>query len=158
MIQKNNISYNISILKMSDNDILSTAEIEKLCFEEPWSVNSLKSCLNNKIYHFYVAKLNFKVLGYAGMYVIFEQAYICNVAVLPVFRGNGIGKNLIKTLLDLCVLKKVESISLEVRQSNNIAIKLYDSLGFQIVGKRKNFYRYPSEDALIMTKYFKIEK
>lgn len=126
--------------------------IEKHCFATPWSVQQVKSSGDTTV--FFTANEDGKVVGYAGMYTVLDEGYVTNIGVLPDHRKKGIGKALTNQLIDYSVSQKLAFLSLEVRVSNTPAINLYTSLGFKEVGKRKNFYSNPKEDALIMTRYF----
>ena len=101
-----------------------------------------------------MAKADGKTVGYGGMYTVLDEGYITNIGVMPDYRRRGIGAKLVSKLIDYSVRNSLSFLSLEVRVSNIAAIKLYDSFGFKEVGKRKNFYSNPKEDALIMTRYF----
>lgn len=142
----------IKISNATKNDIPAIANIEKLSFSTPWSENAIRESMNAGT-AFYIARKNDVVVGYMGLSKIAGEGYVTNIAVLPQYRQQGIGK----TLLDYAIkdsLAKLEFISLEVRVSNVAAISLYESFGFEKVGLRKCFYTNPSEDALIMTKNF----
>lgn len=148
----------IVIAKMQDENILDVVNIEEICFAHPWSKKSLKEQLENDLSHFFVAKdIDGMVIGYAGMQAIAGEGYVTNIAVLPQYRGKGIGARLVKQLIDITNNLKLDFISLEVRPSNTVATALYNKYGFKEVGRRKNFYRSPTEDGLIMT-YTRIEK
>lgn len=148
----------IVIDKIQAENISDVAEIEKICFAHPWSEKSLKEQLKNDISHFFVAKdMDGTAIGYAGMQAIVGEGYVTNIAVLPQYRGRGIGSCLVKQLIDTTNDLKLDFISLEVRPSNTVAIALYEKYGFKEAGRRKNFYRSPTEDGLIMT-YTRIEK
>lgn len=149
---------NIKIVTMKKDHIDKLAELEQICFKEPWSRDSLLAELDNKNSYFIVAVQDNNILGYAGMYCILDEGYITNVAVSPLFRGNGIGKRLLNNLLDHAKKSKFSFITLEVRASNFIAINLYNSLGFSQMGIRKNFYKKPLEDAILMTKHLNLTK
>ena len=150
----NNLSNcNVDILTMSSEDIDTICQLEQICFSQPWSRQSLMSSLENPESYFIVAKLNKNIAGYAGMYTVAGQGYIYNIAVFPEFRNIGIGKNLLKHLELYSIEKKLEFISLEVRESNKIARSMYENSGFKYMGTRKNFYKNPVENAIIMTKY-----
>lgn len=95
-----------------------------------------------------------KVAGYIGVYVVLESCYVNNIAVFPEYRRKGVGTALLKMAMLTADAMGTDFISLEVRKSNTEAISLYESLGFEEMGLRKNFYRHPTEDALIMTKLF----
>ena len=134
------------------DDIANIALIEKECFSSPWSENAiLESMLSTT--SFYVARENGIVTGYMGLSQIAGEGYITNIAVLPQYRGKGIGSALLEYVISHCK-NNLEFISLEVRISNNKAISLYEKFGFEHVGLRKRFYTNPQEDAIIMTKTF----
>ena len=92
-----------------------------------------------------------QVLGYAGLHDIVGEGYVDNIAVFPQFRGQGIGEALTRALIEYMRCAALEFLTLEVRASNLPAISLYEKLGFRQEGRRKNFYRHPTEDARIMT-------
>ena len=138
------------IVRMGAEHISEIAELEKLCFSEPWSENSLREEINNQDACFLVAVCGGKVLGYAGMHTPSGDCYVDNIAVFPQCRKLGIGLALTSALIDEA-MKLGDFISLEVRESNVPAISLYEKLGFKIQGKRKNFYTNPREDAFIYT-------
>jgi ribosomal-protein-alanine N-acetyltransferase len=129
------------------------AEIEKHCFSTPWTEEQISSSTDSTV--FFVAKIEEKIVGYGGMYTVLNEGYVTNIGVLPQFRRKGIGKSLVEKLLDYSKEKNLEFLTLEVRVSNKAATNLYKSFGFESVGNRKNFYSNPTEDALIMTRYFK---
>ena len=144
---------NMLIIKASDEHIKSIAHIERECFSTPWSEDSIKDAIRNDNNYTVIFFENGVVKGYAGMYHVCSEGYINNIAVLPEYRGNKIGTMLLKNLINYSNYNKLEFLSLEVRKSNLIAIKIYKNFGFDIVGKRKNFYSNPFEDAVIMTKW-----
>ena len=142
------------IVEMTSEHISEIALLEKGCFSSPWSENSLSEELNNESSHFIVA-VSDNVLGYIGVQEICGEAYITNIAVFKEYRRSGIGRNLLKSAIDGAVSRNCEFITLEVRESNKSAISLYESEGFEIAGKRKNFYSEPTENGIIFTKYFR---
>ena len=146
----------VDIIKMTDEHISGVALLEKECFGEcAWSENSLKESLQTDGASFFVALCGGVVAGYVGMNTVLDDGYITNVAVGGKFRRRGIADRLI-TRLDECMTeKKLSFISLEVRVSNAPAISLYEKNGYKNLGRRKNFYRLPTEDAYIMTKHSK---
>lgn len=125
-------------------------EIEKACFSSPWSIQDLEAQTDNENSHFLVALVDGKVAGYMGLQIFSGEGYVTNVAVLPEYRGQGIAKALIAKQFE----NKMDFITLEVRESNNPAINLYKKMGFENVGIRPKFYSNPTENAVIMTKYF----
>ena len=138
---------------MTESDIKGIAELEKECFSEPWSEESLKDELTNNTARFYVLRDNEKLLGYIGSNNICGEVYITNVAVSSDYRGKGYGKRLVNHLLKQSELENALFVTLEVRESNKNAISLYERCGFKKIGERKNFYSKPTEDALIYTYY-----
>lgn len=143
---------NIKIIPMSSMHIPKLAELEKICFSQPWSEKSLEEELDNHTAHFIVAvNQNEKIMGYMGSFVVCESCYVSNIAVFPDFRRKGVGRALIKATFRMAHKEGAESVSLEVRPSNEAAIALYTSMGFEEVGLRRNFYRDPAEDGLILT-------
>lgn len=145
------------IFPMSEEHLDSLAELEKICFSQPWSKQALAEELENDSALFFVAETDGVVSGYVGLMITAGQSYITNVAVFPKFRRMGIAKMLFERLFSIAEKYELEFISLEVRPSNEDAVSLYKSLGFEEIGLRKKFYRNPTEDALIMTKIFLLE-
>ena len=144
----------IEIVQMTDEHIPSIAQLEKECFGEcAWSENSLRESLQTDGASFFVALCDGKIAGYVGMNIVLDEGYITNVAVSGNFRRKGIADGLIARLDECMEQKKLSFISLEVRVSNSPAICLYEKNGYKNLGVRKNFYRLPTEDAYIMTKY-----
>ena len=143
----------VEIVRMRDEHISRIAELEKICFAEPWSENSLREELNNPDAYFLTALSDGEVLGYAGMHLSFGDGYVDNIAVFPEFRGKHVGEMLTSALAEKAA-QEGRFITLEVRESNVPAIRLYEKLGFVPAGKRKNFYTAPREDAVIYTRTF----
>lgn len=144
----------MEVIKMTEAHVSSIAELEKLCFQNPWSVNSIASELRNPLSVWLVAVEHGEVLGYVGSQSVLDGADMMNIAVHPTHRSKGVGYTLISSLIDQLREKNVISLSLEVRVSNESAIRLYRKMGFEVVGKRPGYYRNPREDAFIMRKEF----
>lgn len=140
------------IRKMTQADVPAIAELEKICFSDPWSENSIASELDNRLSYWLVAEENDKVVGYVGSQSVLDSADMMNVAVDPEYRKQGIGEALVGELLVHLKEKKIISLFLEVRVSNMPAIALYEKLGFTVAGRRPKYYRNPREDALILRK------
>lgn len=138
------------IRTFEEKDIDQIFNIETLCFATPWTKDSLLEELKNKFARYVVAVSNNIVIGYAGLWVIFDEGHITNIAVHPEFRGVKIGETLLKSLTSLCKKENVTSLTLEVRKSNIIAQNLYKKFGFVSEGVRKGYYGDNKEDALIM--------
>lgn len=148
------ISTNAEIVPMAENHIKEIAEIESLCFSQPWSEKSLKDELTNENAHFLAAVFENKVIGYIGIIEICGEADITNVAVSPAYRRCRIGEKLLSFAEEGAKQRGCDSITLEVRVSNEAAISLYSKNGYKNTGIRKGFYDRPKEDALLMTKIF----
>ena len=138
--------------EMKAEHVPQVAELEKLCFADPWSENSVASELNNIWSYWVVALWDDAVVGYIGSQSSCDETDVMNVAVHPDFRRKGIAESLIETLIMELKNRGSHALMLEVRASNAPAIALYEKLGFQQVGCRKNYYRNPKEDALILRK------
>lgn len=138
------------ICPMAETDCEQTEILMKECFSVPWSVDALKEMFHTKGYCSFLAKEETEVIGYIGMKVVLDEADITNVAVLPAYRKKGIARKLLQQLLDEARQQGIYSIYLEVRDSNAAAITLYKHAGFKEVGKRKNYYEHPQEDARLM--------
>lgn len=129
------------------NDVF---EIEKACLSNPWSREDIAAQIDCPTSHFLVAVVSGKVAGYMGLQIFSGEGYVTNVAVLQQYRGQGIAKALISKQFE----NEMDFITLEVRESNTPAISLYEKTGFEKIGIRPNFYSNPTENAVIMTKYF----
>ncbi len=141
----------MKIRRASFEDLDSLVMIESSSFSTPWSKAALGVELSiNDTARYFVAEKEDKVVGYGGMWVIIDEAHITNLAVLSEYRGQGIGKKLVSILLEQALLEKCRTATLEVRVSNIIARRLYESMGFAPVGIRPKYYSDTSEDALIM--------
>jgi len=146
---------NLTIAQMQQEHVQSIADLEKMCFSTPWSYEQIAEELTNDTAFFFVAlDEDEDVIGYIGVSVVADSCFVNNIAVYPGCRRQGVGTALMKIAIMTADARGTDFISLEVRESNYAAIALYESLGFEVMGKRKNFYRRPQEDALIMTKIF----
>jgi len=137
---------------MIPSDVAAIAELEKVCFSDPWSADSIAYELVNPLSYWLVAELDGVVAGYVGSQSVLDAADMMNIAVAPNYRKRGIGQALVNALTDYLSKNNVIALLLEVRVSNRPAISMYEKLGFQQVGKRPNYYRNPREDALILRK------
>ena len=145
----------VRILPMTADHLGEVAELERICFSMPWSRKMLAEELDNALSAFLVALDDEgRVAGYAGLQVVLDEGYITNVAVRPDCRRRGVAGKLLQVFLDFAQGNRLAFLTLEVRASNYDAIALYGSRGFRSVGRRKNYYEHPKEDALIMTREF----
>lgn len=142
----------IVIQKMSKEDVDQVARLERICFSDPWSKKTFIEELQFKLAIPLVAKLEKEVVGYTCLWHLDNQMELANFAVSPDYRSKGIGEKLMKRILLEAKEKGCKSIVLSVRESNKAGINLYTKFGFVEVGRRKKYYRLPTEDALAMVK------
>lgn len=139
---------------MKAKDIDAILEIERNSFSDPWSKRMFMSEMIDRGYNYtLVAELedSNELVGYCLYWIIFnDETHITNLAVKPSFRRKGLARYLIDTVIEISKAKRIESVTLEVRESNAAARSFYESLGFIQVGRRKNYYVKPTEDALIL--------
>ena len=141
----------ITIAAMRPEHIPQIAELERELFSVPWDEASLQSELDNPLSLWLVALRGEQVAGYVGSQTVLEESDMMNLAVRPEFRRQGLGRRLVNTLI-YELEQDSHCLLLEVRQSNEGAIALYRGLGFRQVGRRPNYYKRPTEDALILRK------
>ena len=143
------------LVPMSNENVADVAAVERECFSKPWTEQMLRDELDNMSASFIVAEAdNGRAIGYAGLTVVLDEGYITNVAVRPDCRKQGVAGKLLQVFLDFAQANHLAFLTLEVRASNYPAIALYGSRGFRGVGRRKNYYEHPREDAIIMTREF----
>ena len=144
----------IKVRRMTASDVNSICEIERECFTRPWNERNFLDSLNNGCSVFFVSVDGGIITGFIGADKVGGEVYISNVAVREKFRKRGVASALIDAMNSYCIDNNAEFITLEVRVSNTPAVNLYEKSGFENLGRRKNFYSAPNEDAFIMTKYF----
>ena len=145
----------MEIMKMNTAHVAAVAAIEKECFGmAAWSERSVASELDNKLALWLVALDGETVAGYVGSQTVCNETDMMNVAVTGAYRRRGLGEELVNALVEELKALESHSLTLEVRASNVPAIGLYEKLGFVQTGLRKNYYRNPREDALILRKEF----
>ena len=137
---------------MNESHIQPIAELEKICFTDPWSENSIRTELGNALSLWIVAEEEGNLAGYVGSQSVLGWADMMNLAVAPDYRRQGIGEKLVEELIFRLKANNVTCLTLEVRQSNIPAIQLYQKMGFTEVGRRPGYYHKPREDALILRK------
>lgn len=140
------------ISNMNESHVRQIAELEKLCFHDPWSENSIASELGNRLSVWLVALDEEKVVGYVGSQTVIDETDMMNIAVHPDYRNRGVATELIMELTQQLKKRGSRGLMLEVRESNSAAISLYKKHGFVQVGCRRNYYRNPRENALILRK------
>lgn len=140
----------IEIKPIDSNYVEKIAEMEKLCFSNPWSEQTLTSEMNDENARFFGAFVDGELGGYIGGRTVAEETEIFNVATKPEYRRMGLGKALIEEFVSASKKQNTNVIFLEVRTSNLSAINLYEKAGFVFCGLRKNYYTNPTENAILM--------
>ena len=138
--------------RMTLDDLPAVEEIERQSFTTPWPPNAYRSELeNNRLAHYIVARFDDQVVGFAGLWMMVDEAHITTFAVRHGWRRQGIGERLLLALLDVARSRHAQDATLEVRPSNFPARRLYEKYGFGLAGIRPRYYSDDNEDALIMT-------
>lgn len=138
----------MNIIKMTKEHAKELSKLDKICFNVPWSEQSFLEEAENKLAKYFVAEVDGKIIGYCGVWCVMDEGQITNIAVLPEYRRCGVASKLLERLI--CECEGLFQIVLEVRESNQSAIALYEKYDFKQVGMRKKFYHSPTENAIIM--------
>lgn len=138
------------VRRMNTLDIDGVLAVEQQSFTTPWSREGFVNEMNNELSYYLVMVEAGKIIGYAGMWLIVDEAHVTNVAVLPTYRGKRLGEKLMSALLEHAKNRGAVRMTLEVRASNTVAQGLYSKFGFTSQGRRRNYYTDTKEDALIM--------
>ena len=146
----------MTINPMKEDHVAQVAALERQCFADPWSEGSIASELDNPLSLWLVAEQDGAVCGYVGSQTVLDETDMMNIAVHPDCRRQGIATALIEELVARLKERGSHILRLEVRESNTPAIALYNSMGFTQLGIRKNYYRNPKENALILGKEWEI--
>lgn len=140
----------VTLSFMESKDIEQVVEVSNLSLKETWNKDSFTKEITNPMAKYLVAQADNKIIGFAGLWVICDEGHITNIAVHPQYRGNGIGSKLVESLINNSNSWYINSLTLEVRATNEIAQNLYKKYGFKEEGIRKNYYSDNKEDAIIM--------
>jgi [ribosomal protein S18]-alanine N-acetyltransferase len=137
---------------MTSDDVGAVHEIERLSFSTPWPAHAFEQELKgNRLARYVVARAGEQVVGFAGLWLMVDEAHVTTFGVHPDWRRQGIGRQLLLNLLELSITIGARRMTLEVRVSNEAAQGLYRGFGFDIVGRRARYYTDDGEDALVMT-------
>ena len=142
----------LEIIPMTPDHAPAVADLERVCFQDPWSERMILDELCNPLSLWLTALDGGTVAGYIGSQSVLDEADVMNLAVAPARRREGVGRALMRALTDALRQKGVAALLLEVRPSNEPALSLYRAEGFAEVGRRRNYYLHPKEDALILRK------
>lgn len=152
------MSRTFTIRQMQPRDCGRVAYIDEQCIRNAWSKEDFDSLFQYMENHYLVAECEHQIVGFVGLIQFVDSGDITHIAVLPEYRGNRIATALMKGMFLLAQKNGIESIHLEVRQSNQIAQKLYEQLGFERIHVRRQYYTNPVEDAVIMIRNLSEEK
>ena len=138
------------IRPMQETDIEAVVLIEQESFSIPWSKSAFIDEMSNEKAHYLVMEEDNRVIGYGGFWKILDEGHFTNLAITPEYRHRGLGKKLIEAMLNYGRTLGIDKVTLEVRETNENALRAYATLGFHIEGKRRRYYTNPDEDAMIM--------
>lgn len=145
-------SDNPIIREMTHKDIPEVLRIERELFSDPWPESMFHDDIRSNYSHPYVAQIDNEIAGYAILWVAPDEGHLTNMAVAKSFQRKAIAKRLLVYILNIAAGMSLAQIVLEVRPSNQPAISLYESYGFEPLAIRKKYYRKPAEDCLVMRK------
>jgi [ribosomal protein S18]-alanine N-acetyltransferase len=141
----------LEIAAMVLEDIPDVLKIEELSFPSAWPPNAFMNELrDNKLAHYFVGRLEGRIVAYGGVWVILEDSHVTTIAVHPDVRGQRLGEEILVHLLDEAIERDASWITLEVRETNDVAQKLYRKYGFTVVSTRRGYYTDNNESALVM--------
>ncbi|HUF50827.1 MAG TPA: ribosomal protein S18-alanine N-acetyltransferase [Longimicrobiales bacterium] len=140
----------IQLRDMAASDLPVVVAIERASYSVPWSEATFRGLLRRRDAELVVAISDEQVIAYACFWRVLDQGELGNVAVAKTWRGHGLGARLVAEVLDRAARRGVHEVFLEVRPSNTVARQLYERFGFIPVGRRRNYYQEPAEDALVL--------
>lgn len=141
----------VTVLHLQKKFVPFVVQLEEYCFSDSWSAAGVEAELKSPVARFLVAQDAGEVLGYVSAAFVVDECFINRLAVAPAYRRHKVGTQLMHALLERAWSEGMSFVTLEVRESNRTAIAFYEQFGFHPVGVRKNFYRHPKEDAVLMT-------
>ena len=142
----------VTVDDMDMADIPQVHEIERLSFRTPWPSYAFEQELQgNRLARYLVARAGDRIVGFAGVWLMVDEAHVTTFAIHPDWRRQGIGRQLLLNLVELSITIGARRMTLEVRASNDVAQSLYRSFGFEVAGRRPRYYTDDGEDALVMT-------
>ena len=145
------------IRKMKEEDLSMIEEMEQILFSSPWKLEDFLYEINeNAFSHNYVVEDNNEIVGYVGLWIMYEQSQITTIGVHPKHQRKGIGQMMMEKMIEESLNNHCVTMSLEVRVSNDKAIALYKKYGFETVALRKNYYEDNHEDAYLMIKQMEV--
>jgi ribosomal-protein-alanine N-acetyltransferase len=142
----------VAVGPMGLDDLPAIQVIERAAFSAPWPANAYKTELEtNKLAHYLVVRVGDEIAGFAGLWLMVDEAHVTTFAIAPAWRRNHLAERLLVATFDIALDRRATEATLEVRLSNLPARRLYEKFGFRPVGIRPRYYSDNNEDALIMT-------
>jgi ribosomal-protein-alanine N-acetyltransferase len=147
----------VVLRRATADDLPDVLALERTCYGDPWPASAFASLPGNARVFFTVAREDIRgsLTGYVVAWYVMDEGELANLAVAQDARGRGVGKVLLDAMLQDAASRSISSVYLEVRESNAAARKLYTTRGFEVIGRRKGYYRNPVEDALILRRTIK---
>jgi [ribosomal protein S18]-alanine N-acetyltransferase len=140
----------VKVRDMTHDDIDDVVALENACYTVPWSEATFRGLLRRRDADMIVLHSGSEIVGYAAFWAVLDQGELGNVAIAARWRGRGLGAQLVAEIIRRAARRGVREVFLEVRPLNDAARKLYERFGFAMVGRRRNYYQEPVEDALVM--------
>jgi [ribosomal protein S18]-alanine N-acetyltransferase len=140
----------LTLSQMDIDDVPEVMAVDRHCFRSPWSENAYQSELKNSVAFYLVARCDGVLVGFGGAWLVMDEAHVTTLGVHPEYRGRGIGERLFVAILAEAIRRGVQRASLEVRESNESARRLYEKYGFTPVARRRGYYSDNGEDAVVM--------
>ena len=140
----------VTVRTMRPTDLDAVMHIERRSFSAPWEEPTFHGLLRRPSAALLVAEVDGEVAGYSVMWFAADEGELGDIAVLPEMRGTGIGRTLLMECISVAGSRGTRSLFLEVRETNDVARRLYATVGFHVVGVRKQYYTEPVEDAIVM--------
>jgi ribosomal-protein-alanine N-acetyltransferase len=146
-----------TLRRVTPNDLLEIVALERVCYSDPWPASAFATLPDNERVYFALARddVRGRIAGYVVAWYVMDEGELANLAVAPGVRARGIGRTLLDAMLADAASRRVAQVYLEVRESNTAARRLYEGREFQEVGRRKQYYRSPQEDAIILRRSIK---
>jgi [ribosomal protein S18]-alanine N-acetyltransferase len=140
----------LTLERMQLEDVPEVMAVDRLCFPTPWSEISYRSEIGNNAAYYLVARQEGRLIGFGGAWLVMDEAHVTTLGVEPTFRGRKIGERILAAILVEARQRGVRRASLEVRESNTAALRLYEKYGFIPVARRRGYYTDNGEDAIVM--------
>lgn len=150
MAQERGPRASVRLRDMTIDDVATVVDIERASYTVPWSEATFRGLLRRRDAEMVIADADGAIVGYAAFWCVVDQGELGNVAVDAMWRGTGIGARLVEEVIHRAARRGVREVFLEVRPSNAVARRLYEHLGFRPVGRRRNYYQAPVEDAIVL--------